>query len=138
MNNEPAISKPSLFGRKNLSLEEAEGATWEEVLEESGEEGEQVVGSGRSGGRERRSGAEVTRVVTRELTREVGSGGHERGDEGAHEGALERSRRRLCVTKPEMLTQGKNPKASLIFGEKSIQNPCLMFYGRSGGEAPRL
>ena len=71
------------------------------MLEESGEQGEQVVRSGRSW----RSGAEV------------GSGGHESGDEGAHEGALERSHRRLCMTKPEMLTPGKNPKASLIFGK---------------------
>ena len=56
-------------GERNLSLEER-GSDLGGVLEESGGEGEQVVGSGRSGGRERGSGAEVTRVVTRELTRE--------------------------------------------------------------------
>ena len=58
---------------------------------------------GRARGRERevgRSGAEV------------GRGGHESGDE-------RRARRRLCVTKPQFLRPGKNPKASLIFGEKS-------------------
>ena len=74
---------------REISLWRSEGATWEEMLEESGEEGEQVVGSGRSGGRERRSGAEVTTVVTGKLTREVRSGGHESGHEAAHEGALE-------------------------------------------------
>ena len=78
---------------------------------EVGSGGHKSCGQGSSRGR---SGAEVTRVVTRELTRERSS-----GDEGAHEGALERSRRRFRVTKPEMLTPGKNPKASLIFGEKS-------------------
>ena len=40
---------------REISLWRSEGATWEEVLEESGGESEQVVGSGRSGGRERRS-----------------------------------------------------------------------------------
>ena len=107
-------------------------ATWEQVQKESGGEGEQVVRSGakRAGVQERRqgSGAEVgsrgrerrsgARVGSGGREQEVGSGCHESDDEGAHEGALERSRRRLCVTKPQMLTPGKNPKASLIFGEK--------------------
>ena len=54
MKIDPAISSHSLFGRGESLSGGAEGATWEEVLEESGGEGEQEAG----GGRERRSGAE--------------------------------------------------------------------------------
>ena len=60
----------------------------------SGAEDEEEVGSGGAIGEEawERSGAEDKE--------EVGSGG-----------------RRLCVTEPQFLRPGKNPKASLIFGE---------------------
>ena len=53
----------------------------------------------RSGRRDKESGAESGE--------EVGSGGRER----------RRGSRQFLVPKPEMLTLGKNPKASLIFGE---------------------
>ena len=38
----------TLYSGEENPLEEAEGATWEEVLEEAGAEGEQEVGSGGS------------------------------------------------------------------------------------------
>ena len=106
-----------MIREREISLWRSGEATWEQVQKESGGEGEQVVGSGGKG-RERRSGAEVGSGGREQ---EVGSGCHESGDEGAHEGALERSRRRLCVTKPQMLRPGKNPKASLVFGEITIK-----------------
>ena len=129
----PGDFESLVIREREISLWRSGEATWEQVQKESGGEGEQVVRSGakRAGGQERRqgSGAEVgsrgrerrsgARVGSGGREQEVGSGCHESDDEGAHEGALERSRRRLCVTKPQMLRLGKNPKASLIFGEKS-------------------
>ena len=68
---DPAISSDSLFGREKF-LWRSEGVTREQVRKESGGEGEQVV---RSGGRERRSRAEVG---SGGRERRLGAGGRER------------------------------------------------------------
>ena len=113
MKIDPAISSDHWFGRGDSFAWESGGAIWEEVREES-------AGS-RGRGRELRQAHEVWSRGQRWGARSSRRSGAEARSRGAvTNGALERSGRRLWVTEPQILTLGKNPKASLIFGEINI------------------
>ena len=104
---EPATQGDLLFGRGESLCGGSEGATWEEVWEVWRRERGCDLG-GNPGGLEMGAGKESSKESGRKSGRESGS---ERGSEA--DGA-----RPARVTKPEMLTPGKNPYSCFIFGER--------------------